>query len=74
VCHCCGEIADAHRQEPHARQRLSPAFERQNQSPEGVSACSERSNPAQVMPLKIKGDFLMHGVVLQIHVFPSAAR
>jgi hypothetical protein len=27
--------ADAHGQEPPARQRLSPAFKRQNQSPEG---------------------------------------
>jgi hypothetical protein len=30
-----GGIADIHRQEPPARQRLSPAFKRQNQSPEG---------------------------------------
>jgi hypothetical protein len=54
--------------------RLSPAFERQNQAPGGVSTGSERSNPAQVMSLKNNGDFLMHGVVLQIHVFRPVTR
>jgi len=52
--------------------RLSPAFERRNRALEGISACSERSNPAHVMSLKNKGDFLMHGVVLQIRVFQGS--
>jgi hypothetical protein len=51
---------------------LSPAFERRNQALKGISACSERPNPAHIMSLKNKGDFLMHGVVLQIRAFQTA--
>jgi hypothetical protein len=71
---CGGGIDRGDYQELPARQRLSPAFERPNRAPEGVSTYAERSNPGKVMSLKRNGDFLMHGVVLQIRVFRPAAR
>jgi hypothetical protein len=66
-----GQEGGLTRPSANASRRL---FNVKNQAPEDLSACSERTNPAQVMSLKDKGDFLMHGVVLQIRVWRPPAR
>src|SRR4029453_983599 len=53
--------------------RRSPGSRRSIRLESRSWTVSDVPNPAQVMSLKRKGDFLMHGVVLQNRVFRTAA-